>query len=480
MSGLAALLSATNSSTGLSSPNRSWLVEELWTHAVSNIVAPLCESNNTGVVDEQQRTNRGLRMAAAKKALDVALALLNLLSATTTDDGSGSMLDKWLFAGEVSETKSDDVPALLGLCAFGRTVVCDIVSTWQAARNLLDDGAKEAVAVASSCLDILAVIISRRRDSAPLIAFWLGLWRQSVLAFSEPAAACLTSFIRRSATCRIAAAVVSDGDMLSGDAEMLSDDVGLVQSMSNELLMQLLQTDAAHGSALGVVAHLLAAGAQVLQVSEAVQAQFVTVLSTAFGNVSSAEPVTNEAFLLDVLTSLAATRSEAPVRVLPALARAIIPALANLVNDRNTSASILDKALDALVAFATARYVDPAQSGLVMAAILMLLLSLLPDELGQMLGSREICVAEAILGLATRAPETFRAVLLKLSASQPTAKRRLELAIRSRSSAEPLSTSSSAGVDDSTSTSERKGGSEGIPPPPVSAGKIALKSNFSL
>ncbi|KAJ2333028.1 HEAT repeat-containing protein 5B, partial [Coemansia sp. RSA 2681] len=274
--GLTVLFSATNStasSTSDKAVTRSWLVEELWTHAVSNIVAPLCDSNN-GVVDAQQRANRSLRVTAATKALDVALSLLTLLGATkatveATAAAGESMLDQWLFAGKRSEDTSiaadGDVPALLGLCAFGRTVVRDIVSTWQAAQqNLLqneeDNGGsaeeekKEALDVASACLEILAMVIGRRHcDSAPLVAFWLGLWRrQSMLAFtSQPpdaaaaaAAASLTGFVRRTTACYGTVDIVNGGDMLSGDANMLSGDVGLVQSMINALLLQLLQSEA--------------------------------------------------------------------------------------------------------------------------------------------------------------------------------------------------------------------------------------------
>ncbi|KAJ2397092.1 hypothetical protein GGF41_008502 [Coemansia sp. RSA 2531] len=238
--------------------------------------------------------------------------------------------------------------------------------------------------------------------------------------------------------------------------------------MTNSLLLQLLQTESDDNvvvAALGVVAHLLVAESQVLQVSNAVQACFVSVLADKLATTSSAQQLM---LLLDVPLCLA--RSSTPVPVFPALARAVIPALAKLVFvqlDSPTSV-VLERALDALAAFATARYTDPAQPGLVMAAVLMLMLSMLPDELNRMLSLQETCLAEAILGLATKAPDTFRSILIKLSATQPTAKRRLELAIRSRSS---VKSSASA---DTTASTERD--VDGVP----SSGRIALKSSFGI
>ncbi|KAJ2040730.1 hypothetical protein H4S03_000845 [Coemansia sp. S3946] len=443
---------------------KSWLVEELWTNAVSSVVAPFNEGGAVSV-DSQQRVNRGVRVNAVVKALDVALSLLTLLGDTT-------LLDQWLFSVEELDVEcaKDDVPGLLGLSAFGRTVVRDIVGTWQAAQSLLSDE-KEALTVVGTCLEILAVVISRRRPkSAPLVAFWLSLWRQSMLTIADghfkSAADTLASFVRR--TTGLDAATIADGnDMLSG-GDVLNNDVGLISDMTNSLLLQLLQTESDDNvvvAVLGVVAHLLVAESQVLQVSNAVQACFVSVLADKLATTSSAQQLM---LLLDVPLCLA--RSSTPVPVFPALARAVIPALAKLVFvqlDSPTSV-VLERALDALAAFATARYTDPAQPGLVMAAVLMLMLSMLPDELNRMLSLQETCLAEAILGLATKAPDTFRSILIKLSATQPTAKRRLELAIRSRSS---VKSSASA---DTTASTERD--VDGVP----SSGRIALKSSFGI
>ncbi|KAJ2744218.1 hypothetical protein GGI20_003150 [Coemansia sp. BCRC 34301] len=436
-SGLADLLSAGSSSSS------SWLVKELWTLAVTNFVASL---TSTGTVDaQQQRANRALRVAAAEKALDVASVLLNVV------DSSGLLLlDRWLFSSEDPENRNvtkDNVPALLGLGAFGRTVVRDIVGTWQAAHKL------EEASVVKACLEIMAMIVSRRLCSgyaAPLVAFWLGLWRQSMLK-PDVAACSLAGFVR------------------CANEDYSTADVG---DMCNALLLQLLQTDPL--PALGVVAHLLSGTpeTQGLQMSEAVQTRFATVFVAKLTDSAShtQESCQNLHTLLQTLVDLA--QSKAPLRVLPTLARATIPVLSSLLN--NNADHLLELILSALSAFATAQYADPTHSGLVMAVVLMLLLSLLPDDALNhgMLGPRETCLAEAILGLATRAPDTFRAVLFRLAASQPTAKRRLELAIRSRSSAvtttEPaasFSSASDAAIAEPSATAERR---------------IALKSSFGI
>ncbi|KAJ2873100.1 hypothetical protein GGH93_003497 [Coemansia aciculifera] len=452
--------------------SKSWLVEELWTSAVSNVVVPFNEGGAVSV-DSQQRVNRSVRVGAVVKALDVALALLTLLGNTT-------LLDQWLFTAEDldEECAKDDVPGLLGLSAFGRTVVRDIVGTWQAAQSLLSDE-KEALTVVGSCLEILAVVISRRCESTPLVAFWLSLWRQSMLTsaagHSKSAADTLASFVRR--TTAFGAATVADSDDMLSGGDVLSNDIGLISSMVNLLLLQLLQLESDDNvvfAALGVVAHLLAAESQVLQVSNAVQACFASVLADKLATTSSSAQSQQLTLLLDVPLCLA--RASTPVPVFPALARAAIPALAKLVfiqldSSSATGCVVLERALDALAAFATARYTDPAQSGLVMAAVLMLMLSMLPDELSRVLSPQETCLAEAILGLATKAPETFKAILLKLSATQPTAKRRLELAIRSRSSSVPAT---SAQAVDTTTSVERD--IDGVP----SSGRIALKSSFGV
>ncbi|KAJ2004407.1 hypothetical protein GGI06_005548, partial [Coemansia sp. S85] len=162
-----------------------------------------------------------------------------------------------------------------------------------------------------------------------------------------------------------------------------------------------------------------------LLVSDSVQARFVAVLTEQLAAAPAALST-----LLDVPLCLA----QSAVPVLPALARAVIPVLAKLAYAQDEPGVVLDKTLDVLVAFATARYAEPGQSGLVMAAVLMVLLSMLPDEQARGVGRRDACLVESILGLATRAPESFKGIVVKLSVSQPTAKRRLELAIRSRSS----------------------------------------------
>ncbi|KAJ2832159.1 hypothetical protein FBU31_002135, partial [Coemansia sp. 'formosensis'] len=391
---LPALFAATNS---LHTPEcTSWLVIELWTFGVSHIVKPFNEGD--AMVDGQQRANRGVRLHAVAKALDMALALLTLL-------GDAALLDQWLFAENLDEeARADDVPGLLGLSAFGRTVVRDIVGTWRAAQSLLSEEGKDALVAVAACLELLAVVIGRRRgrhgDCAPLVAFWLSLWRQSMLTFDSGHAKAASNVLAGFVQCM--APPVDANDML-GD---VAGDSALASGMANSLLLQLLQTESdgsVVSSALSVVAHLLAAESPKLEVSGAVQACFVSVLAA---KLAAATPAQKLMLLLDVPLCLA--RASMPVAVLPALARAAIPALAKLVFeqvDSSTASATLTKVLDVLTALATARYTDPEQCGLVMAAVLMLLLSMLPD-VDRALTKQETCLAEAILGLATKAPET--------------------------------------------------------------------------
>ncbi|KAJ2730507.1 hypothetical protein IW152_005202 [Coemansia sp. BCRC 34962] len=403
---LASLFVATGEAHSPGCSGRSWLVEELWTNGVSNVVLPLgCGGGE--VVDSQQRANRCVRIGAVVKSLDMALALLDFL-----DDAA--LLDQWMLAEKV-EASPGDMQGLLGLYSFGQTVVCDLVSTWRAAQSLLREEA-QAVSVVAGCLEILALVISRRRG-AELVAFWLSLWRQSMLTIAgraKEAAGALSGFVRRTNT-----------------KDMLDSDSGLASGMANSMLLQLLHSELDDVvCALGVVAHLLAADTRDLLVSDSVQARFVVVLAEQLAAAAGAATPTASSQLLDAALCLA--QSTAPV--LPALARAVIPVLAKLVYAQNEPGIVLDKALDVLVAFATARYAEPGQSGLVMAAVLMVLLSMLPDEQARGMGRRDACLVESILGLATKAPESFKTIVVKLSASQPMAKRRLELAIRSRSS----------------------------------------------
>ncbi|KAJ2693199.1 hypothetical protein H4218_006130, partial [Coemansia sp. IMI 209128] len=423
---LANLFVATGEARSTAGSGRSWLIEELWMNGVANVVLPL---GGSGVVDSQQRVNRSVRVGAVVKSLDMALALLDFL-----DDAA--LLDQWVFVEKV-DASPDDMQGLLGLSSFGQTMVCDVIGTWRAAQSILREEDR-AVSVVSGCLEILALVISRRQG-AELAAFWLSLWRQSmptIAGHAKEAAGALSGFVRR----------MSTRDMLEGDS-------GLVSSMANSMLLQLLQSESDDVvGALGVVAQLLAADSRELLVSDSVQARFVVVLTEQLAAAPAALST-----LLDVPLCLA----QSAVPVLPALARAVIPVLAKLAYAQDEPGVVLDKTLDVLVAFATARYAEPGQSGLVMAAVLMVLLSMLPDEQARGVGRRDACLVESILGLATRAPESFKAIVVKLSVSQPTAKRRLELAIRSRSS-------TVAAVD--TVSVE----------PGVAQSRIALKSSFGV
>ncbi|KAJ2764483.1 hypothetical protein GGI18_006433, partial [Coemansia linderi] len=292
---LANLFVATGEARSTAGSDRSWLIEELWMNGVSNVVLPL---GGSGVVDSQQRVNRSVRVGAVVKSLDMALALLDFL-----DDAA--LLDQWVFVEKV-DASPDDMQGLLGLSSFGQTVVCDVIGTWRAAQSILREEDR-AVSVVSGCLEILALVISRRQG-AELAAFWLSLWRQSmptIAGHAKEAAGALSGFVRR----------MSTRDMLEGDS-------GLVSSMANSMLLQLLQSESDDVvGALGVVAQLLAADSRELLVSDSVQARFVVVLTEQLAAAPAALST-----LLDVPLCLA----QSAVPVLPALARAVIPVLAKL------------------------------------------------------------------------------------------------------------------------------------------------------
>ncbi|KAJ2711866.1 hypothetical protein H4S00_005927 [Coemansia sp. D1744] len=144
--------------------------------------------------------------------------------------------------------------------------------------------------------------------------------------------------------------------------------------------------------------------------------------------------------------------NEAAVHELTMLARESIPQLARLVYDPHAE-HILSQVLAALVHFASAAKYS-ANGSVILATILMLFLSMVDTHVSEH-------VSDAILSLAAVDPVLFKSIVVRLSASHPQAKQRLEAAVRSRAAA-PV-----------RSASDKVEGEK-------EAGGIMLKSDFSI
>ncbi|KAJ2710938.1 hypothetical protein H4R19_003498, partial [Coemansia spiralis] len=396
----------------------SWLVEELWRRAAAGPLRAFVAAQEQPAV-----------AAVAAASLTTAAALIRAL-------GAASLARQWLFDADADPSAlaaGGDLCQALGCSAFGAAVVRDAVAAWQAARAAQP-------ALAAGALRVLALVMAQSSsgnhsadDSAPLLALWLSMWRQS-LALStdaETAAASLAEFV-----CLMAGGPPAQAaDMLTGDVPGRGD---LAAAMASSLLAQMLVQDGVRGGLLPVVARLLAGSA--FAVSPAVRAQFVA----AYPACLAAWSATETPALLAVPGILAAASpgsADMAAPVLAALARESIPIIAarayaqlDAAPPQGDSSTVDGSALAALVQFATAECGAPAGSGPVAAAVLMVLLSMLPEE--GPLGARDGPVTDAILALAAAQPQSFRDIVLRLSAAHASARKRLELAIRSHAPAE--------------------------------------------
>ncbi|KAJ2162771.1 riboflavin kinase [Coemansia sp. RSA 552] len=287
---------------------------------------------------------------------------------------------QWMFGylEEKEEEPSNPMwPA--GLSRFGRTVVADVLRAWRACPG-------------SSSLRVLALVFglddSQSTDDVErLCALWLSLWHRTFTAAKDSvvAATSLTDFVRL-------VKLPLAADMARGV---------LAQGLRQRSIL-----------AVTVVLRLLGEGEVVPPTGLFVDA-FVALVD------GSDNPEFVE--VLEILESELASVAKLPgTQLLPALASEAIPVLA-----RHLSKA---PCLLMLRHLATAGYAGDAGL-LVMATILMLLLSVLPTD--GPLDAKDQRVAQAVVGLATGAPERFRQIVVSLSSSQPDAKRRLELALRS-------------------------------------------------
>ncbi|KAJ1721031.1 hypothetical protein LPJ53_004401 [Coemansia erecta] len=430
-----------------------WLANEVWMRAVGNVLGRVGLDQNTRAA-----------------ALDVAKALLSLLSRIQ----SPPLLAQWLFES-IPSTSSDLVDAL-GLTDAGRMVLRDIIDTIQHAQR--------SPGTTAECLDMLSVVASTicSRDeysvaARALVTLWLGLWRQSIgnMCSSGVSAAVylsdsLAGLVSRT-TSRSQVTSEESKDLVSGNDG--PDTLWVGEMVSSVLLRMLGETDECSLFVLVIVANFVSSDAQSFAPA-AVQAQF----ASSFVNLLSRSAPSSEdkQALYGVFAALG--RSTQPLSVMTLLARESIPVLARLAYRQDEqSAGDLDNVLAALTMFATSKRYSTSvqgQADMAMAAVLMLLLSMLPESNSADTGGRleQVQIAETILGLATAAPTSFKSILLKLSASQPEAKKRLESAIRSRSTAAPASSSASTAAATEPNPVEVVG---------IEATKtISLKSDFNI
>ncbi|KAI8318700.1 hypothetical protein GQ54DRAFT_69493 [Martensiomyces pterosporus] len=506
------------------------------------------ESGRLSQAAKQQCENRNARIDVATKAMAVSKALLGSLGTTATRTGStGDVsqqtqpLAKWLFDSvkfnaALSRDSPGDSPIFdsLGLSDFGYAVLRDAIGAWRFARCCLlrsatsspNDDDEQLVSklcvLASDSLHMLAVIVgaalSRYDPSAngdlfkSLVALWLDLWRESVFKFgaTKAAFAVLNEFLQTggiNAPAAAAAAVPADlllnGGSLTGDDNDNCGAPELLSSMLNSMLAELLASEDEDVlvKALSLVASILKGAEDTTPepLSAKVRSLFVAKLASMLAS-SSNSGVPDVPGFMAAANGTSFVANSAVLSVLPALARESIPAIAKALyqqieNEKPAAggdSALLpavdsNKLLNVLVMFATTSYADSMVGGSMMAAVLMLLLSMLPDDCSNLLAV-ETRITEAILSLAALSPDLFKSILIRLSSTQPLAKRRLESAIRSRASSaqrqQQRSTDENGEDDDDGGFGDAGRRSSSASPPlqkegESGAGKISLKSNFA-
>ncbi|KAJ2380061.1 hypothetical protein GGI05_006431 [Coemansia sp. RSA 2603] len=354
-------------------------------------------------------------------------------------------------------------------------VLRDILSTIQHSQSNPE--------TAAACLEMLSIVASAVCFSdeysvaaRAFVTLWLGLWRESVdkLRSSDAAAAlCLSnSLVDLVSRTMIQPQTLTDEpkDLVSGNDRA---NTHWVSEIVNKMLLKMLdESDESALSILVVVANFFSSDAQSFA-STVLLAQFASSFVRLLSRSASLQ---EDKYAMYAIFS-ALGRSTQPLSIMTLLARESIPALARLAyRQSEQSTGDLDNILAALIMFATSRRYSTNvqnQEDMAMAAVLMLFLSMLPESDSEIIGVgvQHTQIAEAILTLATAAPASFKSILLKLSASQPEAKKRLESAIRSRATA---TATSSAATEAATA----------LPKPAQvvdieAANTISLKSSFN-
>ncbi|KAJ1812409.1 hypothetical protein LPJ75_003664, partial [Coemansia sp. RSA 2598] len=494
-----------------------WLAQAIWAHAVGRWLVAHAEPT-----------------FAAARALGVADSLLSLLARIPGNRSSSTLLVDWLFEPDhlaAHAGDSADMAGSLGLSSAGRLVLRDLLCLWN--KNIGSGSAN--IDVLCRCLSALALVTgtvcragTHEKAARNLVSLWLVLWKKSLkdnigsssfgISDARGLSECLfrlfdsanQSGLQSAATTDTAAtaAALSSGgldDLISGDDLSAFTWVGKAASNALcEMLADCRDNGRGDGRLLLSVACVLASDSLPF-ISLAAQRRFVDAFvchlacfakscgssgnDNGNGNGNGSSPLDTDGHrellsALDVFDALAGSR-DTSLAVMPQLARECIPLLARLVYLHMESTVLLDRLLASLVVLATSKRYPQAngddQGDMALAAVLMLLLSMLPDhfdtrDLGED-GIGRMRIAEAILQLATGKPASFKSVLLKLAATQPVAKKRLEAAIRSRASA--TVSSKKNGVDDGHGGEHIVGASRGVGDQgEIASTRISLKSSF--
>ncbi|KAJ2605379.1 hypothetical protein H4R99_001179 [Coemansia sp. RSA 1722] len=453
-----------------------WLAQEIWTRAVSKWL-----SEGSGV---------------AEHALDVAASLLSLLG-NTPGINSTSLLVQWLFNPqpglEPPSGDNTDIAQSLGLSSAGRLVLRDILHAW----NNSNSG---CVRMPCLLLNLLAIVVGAvcdnkvyRSAARRLAALWMALWKKLLLenvGAGLDDARNVAGSLARLFICANQASSLSNTSAADPDDLISTDNnhgssvlwIGKLVNSSLEQVLEDCQTADSDNSGLYVIVACILSSDALTFISLTAQQKFVDAYAKHLSRLSktTSSGADNLSTALQVFDSLAEYQSNiSTLAIMPLFARECIPILARLVYQHmdTSSAELLDKILAALAVLATSNRYPKDTSNMVMAAVLMLLLSMLPDHLDmQNEDFGRVQIAEAILGLATASPVPFKSVLLRLSATQPIAKRRLEAAIRSRA------TSKQTGGDIQVENSHTRDVSRNIDAEhnEIPSIKISLKSSFEI
>ncbi|KAJ2763537.1 hypothetical protein H4S06_000015, partial [Coemansia sp. BCRC 34490] len=375
-----------------------------------------------------------------------------------------------------------------------------------------------------------------------VVRLWLDLWRKSLLVYADAksAASSVVGFIRLFPAGATGGAGGKPEDGVTSTAvmrmasEMLARQLPLPNepecgSETGSLLTDNLRSG---WRALNVVAWMLAKQKQKQGVEEVeteepsgvsveVPAKLVSLFVSSYAmqlelvskkyqqlvpsSISDGEENTGRevAALADLLnipsTVCLATDgdNQGVLAMLPEMARRCIPPLGKLfyaVSSKSSNNSLEETAaavvttrvLQALGAFGACRFADAAgaqaTSSRVMAAVLMVFLSMLPPtDSSADSGGGQWAIGEAVLNLATAQPGTFKDIVVRLSKTQPMAKRRLEAAIRSHQRGSAASTTAATGSGETAAAAVATAAESGASVAAVSgqpSDRIVLKDTF--
>ncbi|KAJ2884513.1 hypothetical protein FB639_001945, partial [Coemansia asiatica] len=368
------------------------LAQEIWTRSVSKWL------------------NHAETAAFANSyALGIANSLLSLL-AQIRGKSRPSMLLEWLFElDHISLTSQDkvsdsaaDIIESLGLSSAGQLVFCDTLNAWN--KNI---GNKDgSIGLLSQCLNVLACVSGSvclssdnifKNAARNLVSLWLALWTRSLqhasvsgINDSRALSNCLFKLFE---SANQATSLLSNDldDLVS--KESCSSSSLWIGKMVNDALCQILHdcqsSDSGNSSLLLSIAFVLSSDS-LPHISLVVQQRFVEALAchlTGFIISRNNDGSNNEKRLLLALQVFdALAESQFTLLAMPQLARECIPVLARLVYLHMDSIVLQEKLLTSLAILATSKRYPQGNNDsskladMAMAAVLMLLLSMLPDD----------------------------------------------------------------------------------------------------